>query len=139
MNLVRKSVAINEDMHHGNKEFSSGMNKQQLMRYSLGFAGSVLLTVIAYLLVTATTLQGGILVASICILAVVQFFLQMVFFLHLGEEARPRWRLLSFIAMAGVLLLIVFGSIWIMNNLDYHMMSPGQTDQHMKQESNKGF
>lgn len=115
------------------------MNVNQIVRYSIGFVGSVLLTVAAYLLVTQTSLSGGVLLTTIIALAVIQFFVQMVYFLHLGEEARPRLRALSFVAMAGVLLLIVFGSIWIMNNLNYHMMSPMETDEHMKQESNKGF
>ncbi len=113
--------------------------RRQLTRYSLGFIGSIALTVIAYLFVTQTSLRGGLLIVIICILAIVQFFVQMVCFLHLGEEARPRWRMLSFVAMSGVLLLVIFGSIWIMGNLDYHMMSPKETDQHMKRESNKGY
>lgn len=122
-----------------NINIANGMNMNQIVRYSIGFAGSILLTLAVYLLVTQAALSGGILLAAITILAIIQFFVQMFYFLHLGEEARPRWRTLSFVAMAGVLLLIVFGSIWIMNNLNYHMMSPMETDQHMKRESNKGF
>ncbi|TAH32119.1 cytochrome o ubiquinol oxidase subunit IV [Candidatus Saccharibacteria bacterium] len=137
MNPIRNDTRSSDT--RSNMNIANGMNMNQIVRYSIGFAGSILLTLAAYLLVTQAALSGGILLAAITILAIIQFFVQMFYFLHLGEEARPRWRTLSFVAMAGVLLLIVFGSIWIMNNLNYHMMSPMETDQHMKRESNKGF
>lgn len=115
------------------------MNVNQVVRYSLGFIGSVLLTLSAYFLVTHSSISGTMLIMDIVVLAIIQFFLQLVCFLHLGEENRPRWRTRVFVMMTAMLLLIVFGSIWIMNNLNYHMMSPMQTDEHMIEESNKGF
>lgn len=115
------------------------MNKSQITRYSLGFVGSVALTLAAYLLVTQSSVSGTTLLAAIAILAIIQLFVQMICFLHLGEEDKPRWQTRAFIAMGGALLFIVFGSIWIMNNLDYHMMGGHETDAHMMQESNKGF
>lgn len=115
------------------------MNKSQVMRYSLGFAASVLLTLGAYLLVTQESASASILVMAISVLAVIQLLVQLVCFLHLGDETRPRWRMWSFVAMTGALLLVVFGSIWIMNNLDYNMMPKHETDAHMIKESNKGF
>lgn len=115
------------------------MNKSQLTRYSLGFAVSLLLTVGAYLLVTQGSVASPAMLWTIATLAIVQLLVQLVCFLHLGDEARPRWRTWTFVAMTGSLLLIVFGSIWIMNNLDYHMMPQHDVDTRMIKESNKGF
>lgn len=115
------------------------MNKTQIIRYSLGFVGSIALTLAAYLLVTQSSIDGSLLLWAIALLAIIQLFVQMVCFLHLGEEDRPRWRMWSFVSITGALLLIVFGSIWIMHNLGYHMMSEDETDAHMIEESNKGF
>jgi heme/copper-type cytochrome/quinol oxidase subunit 4 len=44
----------------------------------------------------------------------------MRLFLHLGQEAKPRYQLIAFNFMVLVVLVVVFGSIWIMQNLDYH-------------------
>lgn len=110
-----------------------------MMRYVVGFLGSLLLTIAAYLLVTMTNLSGGVLVALIVALAIIQLVLQLVCFLHLGEGHGGRTRAYMFIAMAGVLLILVFGSIWIMNNLNYHMMSPEAAHKHMMVERDKGF
>ena len=115
------------------------MNKQQVIRYTLGFVGSVALTLAAYLLVTQSSVNGSLLLWAIAVLAIIQLFVQMICFLHLGEEDKPRWRMWAFVSMTGTLLLIIFGSIWIMNNLEYHMMGEDDTDAHMMQESNKGF
>lgn len=115
------------------------MNHTQIVRYSIGFFVSVALTLAAYVLVTGSNVGGSLLLGSIAVLAIIQLIVQLVCFLHLGEEDKPRWRLRAFVAITGALLLIVFGSIWIMNNLDYHMTSEHETNSHMIEESNKGF
>jgi cytochrome o ubiquinol oxidase operon protein cyoD len=66
-------------------------------------------------------------------LAVVQLFVQLYFFLHMGDESKPRWNLMAFLFMLLVLVIVVFGSLWIMKNLDYHM-SPSDTSNYMMHE-----
>jgi cytochrome o ubiquinol oxidase operon protein cyoD len=50
-----------------------------------------------------------------------------VFFLHLGRETKPRWKLAVFVGMIIIVAILAFGSLWIMANLNYHM-APSQTD-----------
>jgi cytochrome o ubiquinol oxidase operon protein cyoD len=102
-------------------------------KYVLGFVLSVILTLTAYLLVTHMTDNKNVTVAVISCLALVQFIVQMVFFLHIGEEKKPRWKRLVMWFMLGIVFLIVAGSIWIMNNLNYRM-SPQQMEQYMKSQ-----
>lgn len=102
-----------------------------LKSYVTGFLLSLLLTFVAYWLVVEQDISGGSLVAAILVLAVLQLLVQLVFFLHLGRESRPRWNLLAFLFAGLVVLIIVVGSIWIMNNLNYNMMSPQTTDKHI--------
>ena len=111
-----------------------------LTRYTIGFVLSLLLTFIVYLL-TVGVGGGFLMIIAISLLAVVQMIVQLVYFLHLGEEVAPRYRLLSFLYMAGSLVIIVVGSIWIMQNLDYNMMnmSADQKTQYMLKEHDKGF
>lgn len=101
---------------------------RSLVAYSIGFIGSIILTLTAYLLVTNDVFTGwttGIVIAS---LAIIQCIVQVVFFLHLGQETRPRWRLITMLSMLAIFFIVVFGSIWVMYDLNSRMMP---TDQEM--------
>ena len=71
-------------------------------------------------MVEKNIIEGHALLYAIGFFAVVQFFIQMRLFLHLGQEDKPRYQLTAFNFMVLVVLILVFGSIWIMQNLDYH-------------------
>jgi cytochrome o ubiquinol oxidase operon protein cyoD len=110
-----------------------------LNAYINGFVASLVLTVTAYLLVSQRLIAGkNALVAAVVGLALLQFLVQLIFFLRLGREAKPRWKLLVFIFMIGVVLILVFGSLWIMSNLNYRM-TPAQINHYMKDQSGGGF
>jgi cytochrome o ubiquinol oxidase operon protein cyoD len=47
---------------------------------------------------------------------------QLHYFFHLGQESKPRWNLLMFLFMALVLVVVVFGSLWIMYSLEHYDM-----------------
>jgi cytochrome o ubiquinol oxidase operon protein cyoD len=105
-----------------------------LGKYIVGFVSSVVVTLAAYLLVTrGAGWSHNMVVGVISGLAVLQFLVQMVFFLHIGDERKPRWKLLVLALMLGTVLLIVFGSVWIMNNLNYRM-TPQQMEHYLKSQ-----
>lgn len=93
-----------------------------IAKYIFGFAICLLLTLTAYMTVTQH-LFSGVVVPVIIGLASAQVLVQLVFFLHLGEETKPRWKLMVFLSMLVVLAILVYGSLWIMQNLDYNMSS----------------
>lgn len=99
---------------------------------TIGYVLSLVLTFAAYLSVTNNLFAGNILVLVLMGLAMVQLVVQLIFFLHLGSESKPRFNLIIFLFMLLVLLIIVIGSLWIMNNLDYHTMSPKDTDSYLR-------
>jgi len=113
-----------------------------LTKYTIGFVCSALLTLVAYILVV-----GGIRMSSMALigilgaLALVQAAVQLVFFLHLGDEIRPRYKLLAFWFMMLTLVIVVVGSLWIMDNLNYNMMhmTPAEKDNYMMTQHDKGF
>jgi len=111
-----------------------GAGQGTVTAYTVGFLLSLILTVEAYVLVAYNVLNGPFLIAAIATTAVIQLIVQLVFFLHLGSESKPHWNLLAFLFMLMVLLTLVFGSLWIMNNLSYHEMSPKQTDSYLIQD-----
>lgn len=104
-----------------------------IITYSVGFILSVMLTAEAFLAVSKRIFAGGQLVAFVTALAVAQLLVQLIFFLHLGRESKPRWNLTVFLFMLLVLGIVVIGSLWIMHNLNYNMM-PHEVDQYIHQE-----
>lgn len=102
-------------------------------KYVFGFLASIALTLTAYVLVTYGSASKNVIAGLISGLAIVQFLVQMVFFLHLAEERGPRWKLLIAAFMLGTVFIIVFGSIWIMNSLNYRM-TPQQMEQYLKSQ-----
>jgi cytochrome o ubiquinol oxidase operon protein cyoD len=89
--------------------------------YILGFVLSILLTLAAYFIVVNRLLTGWDLMLVVAILALIQFCVQLIFFLHLDHEKGPRWNFTVFLSTIGVVLIVIIGSLWIMNNLNYHM------------------
>lgn len=106
--------------------------------YRVGFILSLVLTFVAFWLVMGTNLSGHTLIGTLMILAVAQLYVQLHFFIHLGQETKPRWNLLAFLFMLLVVLIIVVGSLWIMDNLNYNMM-PHDMDSYMRAQAEKGF
>ena len=90
--------------------------------YIIGFILSIVLTIIAYVLVTKHILDFNLTIFSVVIAGILQLAVQLVFFLHLGSESKPRWNLMAFIFTIIIVGILVIGSLWIMHNLDYNMM-----------------
>lgn len=104
-----------------------------LKAYIIGFIASLLLTTISFLLVIAKAVSGPTLAYTIVALALVQALFQLIFFLHVGQEAKPRWETLTFCFMFMILLIIAIGTLWIMHDLNERMM-PDRTDMKEMKE-----
>jgi len=88
----------------------------------LGFVISVLLTIAAYRIVTYYELTDFLLIATVFGLAALQAVIQLFFFLHLGMESKPHWGMITFLFTLLIIFLVIGGSLWIMNNLNYDLM-----------------
>lgn len=109
-------------------------------RYVYGLIAALLLTYAAYFAVTNEWLSGYALAGWLLGLAAVQFILQLVVFLHVGQESKPRWTMWSIIYTMMMMLIIVVASLWIMANMNYNMMmSPDQMQEFMLEQNKKGF
>lgn len=89
--------------------------------YILGFALSIITTVIAFYLVGTHALAKADLYIAIGCLAVVQLLVQLIFFLHLSLHSKARWNLVSFVFTALIVVILVVGTLWIMYNLYVNM------------------
>ena len=101
--------------------------------YVVGFILSVLTTLLAYFFVVNDLWPKETLVYIGMAIAVVQLIVQVVFFLHIGRGSR--WKLITFIFTILIVAIVVVGSIWIMDNLNYNMMdmTPQEQQQYMSE------
>jgi len=103
------------------------MSIQKIKSYFLGFLISFILTVCAYSAVSIhlssnhTTPSDETLMLLLPALAVIQLFVQLIFFLHIGVSSKTRLNLVFLISTGMVILLVVVGSLWIMSHLNYNM------------------
>lgn len=90
--------------------------------YIIGFFLCLLLTVISFLLVYSKLLTGHTLAYTLIGLGIIQAIIQMIFFLHIGQEDKPRWETISFFFMVMCVLILVIGSLWVLNDLNERVM-----------------
>jgi cytochrome o ubiquinol oxidase operon protein cyoD len=105
--------------------------------YVVGFVLSVVTTLIAYFFVTNHVWPMQTMVYVVMTLAVVQLVVQAVFFLHIGRGSHMK--LVTFTFSIIIVLIIVVGSIWIMNNLNYTMMHLTPSQQKLYMHQNEGI
>lgn len=105
-----------------------------LKNYIYGLNASIFLTLIAYVSVTHHIFSRTLLLVLLPVTALSQFAVQLVYFLHIGTEFKPRWKLAAFGVMLVVVLILVVGSLWIMTNLNYHQMDPAHLKTYLHRQ-----
>ncbi len=121
-------------MHNHTPTTSLAPARQSLYRaYIVGFVLSLLTTIMAYFFVVSHIWPMQVTIYLVMTIAVLQLVVQMVFFLHIGNGSR--WKLVTFIFTLLVVGILVVGTIWVMNHLNYNMMdmNPQQMHQYMSE------
>lgn len=108
-------------MNQANIKSTDNDRSKTQTSYVTGFILSILLTLIPYFLVMTHLLSGYPLVAVILIIAMGQLAVQLLFFLHMREESKPRLNLLVFLSFIGIICIVIVASLWIMQHLNYSM------------------
>ncbi|MCQ6560232.1 cytochrome o ubiquinol oxidase subunit IV [Paenibacillus mendelii] len=99
--------------HEGTNPQAAGLHGS-LKSYTLGFLFSIVLTIIPVAIVMNGWLEGAASSIVLMMAAVLQLVVQLIFFMHLREEKKPRYNLVTLILGLVILLVIVLGSMWIM-------------------------
>lgn len=102
--------------------------------YVVGFILSLIFTAIPYYMVVHKTVTGSSLLATILAFAVLQMLIQIFFFLHLGRGPKPLYNVVFFVSTAGIILVVVLGSIFIIDHLNYNMMAKDVTTKLSQDE-----
>lgn len=90
--------------------------------YVLGFVLSLILTVIPFILVINHIISSYLNYLIILICAVIQIFVHFFYFFHLNCSKHNIWNVIILLFILIIIFIIVFGSIWIMYNLNHHMI-----------------
>jgi cytochrome o ubiquinol oxidase operon protein cyoD len=85
-----------------------------LRAYVIGFILSIILTIIPLFLVLNHMMSKTPLMVSILVAAILQFAIQLFFFMHFREGDKPRYNAMALILGLVFAVTLVFGSIWIM-------------------------
>jgi cytochrome o ubiquinol oxidase operon protein cyoD len=113
--------------------------KRRYYRYASGFIAALAVMYGAYF-ATLNGWFGNYLPHILLTFAAVQFVVQLVVFLHVGQESKPRFTLWSVVYGFIMMLIIVVASLWIMANMNYNMhLSPDRMNEYMLQQNKKGY
>lgn len=85
-----------------------------LKSYVIGFIASIVLTIIPLLLVVSNAMSNGALIFTIMVAAVLQFILQLVFFMHIKSGKDGHYNVMAIMLGVFIVFTIVAGSMWVM-------------------------
>tara|TARA_R110000824_G_scaffold346219_1_gene532967 strand:- start:17153 stop:17428 length:276 start_codon:yes stop_codon:yes gene_type:complete len=87
-----------------------------------GLVLSLILTIIPFGVVMSGALSVLTTVIVVAVTAVLQILVQLVMFMHMNTKADEGWNVMSFVFTLTILVLVVGGSLWIMQHLHLNMM-----------------
>ena len=90
-----------------------------LRNYIVGLVLSLLFTGSAFWIVHVKWIDSPEMILT---LALLQFIAQLIFFLHLGKESKEHWNLIVFGFASLVVIIVLFGTLWIMFGLNERVM-----------------
>jgi len=99
----------------------SEMHRRERRRYVIGYGGSLLLTIVVFVIVYKCGIVTKGVYLSIALLGLAQLIVQLVYFLHIDRRRSSREDLDLVLFSTLVLLIIILGTVWIMGNLAVRM------------------
>lgn len=97
--------------------------KKSLRAYIIGFASCLIFTLCAFGAVQFEWFDASHRYVALALLAVSQLFIQSVCFLGLNASKKGWWDLFPFLFVLMVITFLVGGSLWIMYNLNFNMLT----------------
>lgn len=105
-------------MSHDHGSAGHGTTKQ----YVVGFILSIILTIIPFYMVMSGDFSKSVNILVISVTALAQVLIQLIFFLHMNGSEEKKWDVISFLYTILTVIILLVGSVWIMNYLHFNMM-----------------
>jgi cytochrome o ubiquinol oxidase operon protein cyoD len=128
---VRDDWSEDEDIAPGATEAADYSIRQGVLTYVVGFALASLLTVASFATLKTPLIWGPGIAVMLGVLAIAQMGVHLVFFLHMTSDPDNTNNALALAFGVLIVLLVVFGSLWIMGYLHDRVMPTGEMMQHM--------
>ncbi len=93
-----------------------------LRSYLIGFVLAVGLTAASFWAIRTHAIYGPGVSVALVTLAIAQMGIHLVFFLHITTGPDNTNNVLALVFGVLIVFLVVFGSLWIMTNLNHNMM-----------------
>jgi cytochrome o ubiquinol oxidase operon protein cyoD len=120
------------DAAPGDEEIGHGDPVGGLGGYVLGLALATLLTAASFYFVNSNLVWGPSIPTLLVVLAIAQMGVHLVFFLHITTGPDNTNNVLALAFGVLIVMLVLFGSIWIMAHLNHQQVSPGAMMQRMR-------
>jgi cytochrome o ubiquinol oxidase operon protein cyoD len=131
-NGLRDGLSDDDDIAPGVTEAADYSIREGIWTYAIGFGLAVLLTVASFAAVKTPLIWGPGIAVMLGVLAVAQMGVHLVFFLHMTSDPDNTNNALALAFGVLIVMLVVFGSLWIMGYLGGRVMPAGEM-QHMMQ------
>jgi cytochrome o ubiquinol oxidase operon protein cyoD len=95
---------------------------QAIRGYLIGLALATLLTCVSFYIAQSTLVWQPSIPIALSVLALAQMGVHLVFFLHLTSGADSVNNVLALAFGLLIVVLLVFGSLWIMTHLNHNVM-----------------
>ena len=94
--------------------------------YLVGYALAIGLSVVSFYLTRSTLVWAPSIPIALSVLAIAQMGVHLVFFLHITSGSDSVNNLMALAFGLLIVMLLVFGSLWIMTHLNHNMMPMDQ-------------
>ncbi len=109
------------DVAPGDENEPTDIRKAVLV-YLIGFVLATLLSVLSFYLARSTIVWAPSIPVALSVLAMAQMGVHLVFFLHITSGPDNVNNLMALAFGLLIVMLLVFGSLWIMTHLNHTMM-----------------
>ena len=115
-----------EDMAPGDERLDGHEIAEGLRSYLIGLGLATLLTIVSFFIARTTLVWQPSIPVALAVLAIAQMGVHLVFFLHIttGPDNVNNVMALAFGVL--IVLLIIAGSLWIMEHMNHNMMPMDQ-------------
>ena len=90
--------------------------------YIVGYVTAAALTIAAFKMATSTAMTPSSIVAGLCVLAIAQMLVHLIFFLHINTAPEQRTNIMALGLTLVIIGMVVIGSLWITAHLRDNMM-----------------
>jgi cytochrome o ubiquinol oxidase operon protein cyoD len=123
---LEQTRALDGDTAPGDESGGAGRIRRGLVSYLVGLGLAALLTVASFWAAQTHLIYGPGVSVALVVFAIAQMGIHLVFFLHITTAPDNTNNVLALAFGVLIACLVIFGSLWIMANLDHNMMPPEQ-------------